>query len=240
MTCRTLKSHFSAMPRMPLNTVIHHHIKMGSEVVLSRDSLEHLSRFFTVCPDNSTSGLGGRAPVWQTELPETGPVVIKSYRRGGWAAKLTCDRYTALGPPRSQREYTFLARASALGIRVPQPVVYAVKGNFFYRAWLVTRQIDTDGSFAELAVNCPETAVSLLPSVSAQIKRLIRNRIHHVDLHPGNILIDRQGLAYLIDFDKARISRLGIRHLTASYRKRWRDAVLKYQLPQEINALELS
>ena len=57
----------------------------------------------------TVSGKGGRGSAWFVETP-VGPAVLKHYRRGGWAAKLTANRYFYLGllRTRSLKEFQLL------------------------------------------------------------------------------------------------------------------------------------
>ena len=70
-------------------------------------------------------------------------------------------------------------------------------------------------------------------TLTIQIQTLIRHGIWHRDLHPGNVLVDENGMPHLIDFDKARY--LKNHHLlTEKYIKRWARAIAKHHLPPEL------
>jgi 3-deoxy-D-manno-octulosonic acid kinase len=56
-------------------------------------------------------------------------------------------------------------------------------------------------------------------------------------MHPGNILVDGQDNVFFIDFDKATRYRGSRRALATRYLQRWRRAVAKYGLPQELDRL---
>jgi predicted unusual protein kinase regulating ubiquinone biosynthesis (AarF/ABC1/UbiB family) len=60
---------------------------------------------------------------------------------------------------------------------------------------------------------------------------LAENRILHVDLHPGNILVDTRPQVYIIDFDKAVTTAYHSSKLRQRYIRRWRRAVIKHELP---------
>lgn len=130
--------------------------------------------------------------------------------------------------------------AKKAGVRVPTPLAYATQGRLFYKTWLITREVENHNSFIDLCRNDKKKAAALLPEISRSIKRLIKNRIHHVDLHPGNILIDKNNKNYIIDFDKAYFHGKNGKILAGKYQKRWAKAIKKYNLPEEFSTLDLS
>jgi len=69
-----------------------------------------------------------------------------------------------------------------------------------------------------------------MTAVSSQVSALIEHGILHVDLHPGNVLVNPEGRLFLIDFDKARLYK-NSRGLKDKYLRRWRRAVDKHDLP---------
>lgn len=144
-----------------------------------------------------------------------------------------------IGKIRSRKEFEFLLNAEKAGVRVPTPVVYASQGFPFYKAWLITEEITEHRSFAELCLDEKEKALGLIPEISHNIRLLIKNKIHHVDLHPGNILIDQNNKNYIIDFDKAYYSTNKTR-LIKKYQQRWTRAIHKYKLPEILTDLQLT
>lgn len=195
--------------------------------------------FFNAGEDKTPGILKGRTLPCHASLPETGPVVIKSYRRGGMMSLITRDRYLKTGTSRPEKEFEFLIHAGKAGLNVPTPEIYATQGFLFYRAWLVTKKIENQISYTDLVLKNEKAALSLLSSISLNISLLIENRIHHVDLHPGNILIDKTRNIYIIDFDKACYSSKPKHWLIRQYQKRWARAVDKYRLPRALKQLEL-
>jgi 3-deoxy-D-manno-octulosonic acid kinase len=71
-----------------------------------------------------------------------------------------------------------------------------------------------------------------MDQVVRSVRRLIEARICHVDLHPGNVLVDGDGRIYLIDFDKAFRFTGSDRELRDWYISRWRRAITKHGLPE--------
>ncbi|MFO7748461.1 MAG: lipopolysaccharide kinase InaA family protein [Desulfobacteraceae bacterium] len=185
--------------------------------------------------------LKGRISPEQTATAETGPIVVKSYMRGGLISLITRRKFLKTGTIRSKREFDFLVRAGQTGVNVPSPVAYAYtsRGLFFYEAWLITKEIPGHLSFVDICRHQQEKAAQLMPEISKTISTLVDNRIYHVDLHPGNILIDGNNRHYIVDFDKARyFPDKG--KLIAKYRKRWIRSVHKYDLPGFLENLQLT
>ena len=129
----------------------------------------------------------------------------KHYRRGGLMRHLIQRRYLNCGKTRAQREFELLDRVGSLGINVPQPIAYAHRGRLLYQAWLITREIQQPLSLASLSLQDEEKTGRIMESVIKQISSLIQNQILHVDLHPGNIVVDTAGKVYLLDFDKGKV-----------------------------------
>ena len=188
---------------------------------------------------SGTAALSGRRSVRFIELPETGPVAVKSYARGGLVRHVIRDRYLYTGNSRPGIEFNLMSLARKAGINVPRPIAYATRGKLFYRAWLITRQIPANESFAELCLNQQQRALELVPSICKSVRRLVEKRIFHVDLHPGNVLVDKDDIHYIIDFDKACFYAKSRENLAEKYRKRWERAVKKHGLPESFTALDL-
>jgi 3-deoxy-D-manno-octulosonic acid kinase len=136
-----------------------------------------------------------------------------------------------LGKTRPRREYEMLETVRSLGVSSAEPLLWAVKGYPFYRAFLVTRKIEGHQSLSDVGSSEPEHSRGAVEKTAVQIRLLIDNRIHHVDLHPGNVLLDGEGRVHIIDFDKARRVSWGQEKLRDAYVRRWKRAVEKYALP---------
>ena len=176
--------------------------------------------------------LDGRTSVTPVQLDGIGSLVIKHYRRGGLLRYLIKGRYLRVGKTRGQREFELLDLAGSSGIHVPQPVAYAYRGRLFYAAWLVTRAIKEPMSLARLSLQDKEKTRAAVQSTAEQITLLVRNNILHVDLHPGNVVLDDRRQVYLLDFDKGRIYRGSREKLKDRYIARWQRAVAKHGLPE--------
>jgi len=179
--------------------------------------------------------LGGRTSVVRIDLDGVGPVVVKRYGRGGVLRHLVTDRYIRWGPSRSEVEFGVLSEVRRRGVQAPEPLAHLDRGWLWYRAWLVTREIPAHRSLAELAVSDEDRVRARLDDVVAQITRLIAERYLHVDLHPGNVVLDSRDEVYLIDFDRAHRFGGTRNQLRDRYLHRWRRAVIKHGLPDYLS-----
>ncbi len=147
----------------------------------------------------------GRGAAWFVDGP-FGRAVLRHYRRGGLAAKVSADRYVWQGEDkvRSVAEFRLLAQLAAQGHCVPQPLAAAYwRDGWFYRAAILLRRIETERDFLEtMRADSFHTPWSQLGRV---IARLHRVGAHHSDLNARNILIDHSGALHIIDWDKGRL-----------------------------------
>ncbi len=135
--------------------------------------------------------------------------VLRHYRRGGLVRHLLADRYL-FRSERSTRafaECTLLAELTEANLPVPAPVAARFeRRGLTYAADLITVAIPAATTLAELVVTA--AGEPLDPVLMAAIGRVVR-RLHdagvwHADLNAHNLLADRQGRAFVIDFDRAR------------------------------------
>jgi 3-deoxy-D-manno-octulosonic acid kinase len=205
--------------------------RFGSSLELDEHQLRTFISVFNQPRAGNTSVLGGRTAPTFNEIDGFGSVAIKSYTRGGWMRYLIKQRYLKLGKTRAQIEFELLQVVRNLGINAPEPVVYAHRGRIFYRAWLVSRAIKHPLSLALLSLKNEKRTRLAMESVIGQISLLIQNGILHVDLHPGNIVVDGADQIFLVDFDKGQIHHGSRKKLRDRYLTRWQRAVSKHRLP---------
>jgi len=204
----------------------------GFSLNLTDSQLRSLTGFFHHSDSIGVSLLGGRTSVTPAKLDGIGSVVIKHYRRGGLMRYFIKHRYLKFGKTRAQREFELLVIVGSLGINVPQPIAYAHRSRLFYRAWLVTREIHQPLSLARLSLQDEKKTRTTMQAVIEQISSLIQNDILHVDLHPGNVVVDAVGKVYLLDFDKGSVYHGNRQKLKNRYLTRWQRAVSKHGLPE--------
>jgi len=212
--------------------------RFGFSLNLTEPQLRTLAGLFHhPVKTSEVSLLGGRTSVTPAQLDGIGSVVVKYYRRGGLMRYIIKQRYLKLGKTRAQREFELLQTVSNLGLNVPQPIAYAHCGRLLYRAWLITREIKQPLSLARLCLIDEKRAQRTMKSVIAQISRLIDHNLLHVDLHPGNVVVDQKDRVFLLDFDKGKVYKGNKTKLKYRYINRWQRAVSKHGLPKMLSEM---
>jgi len=199
---------------------------------LTEHHLKHLTKLFPTPAKTADSVLGGRSSVLIDEINGLGPVVVKYYRRGGLVRYIVKQRYLKCGKTRGQKEYELLQKVRNLGINAPEPIVFAYRGCLFYQGWLVTREIKHHQTLAKLSLSNEKLTHFVMENVIEQVSTLIKNSILHVDLHPGNVIVDNQNKVYILDFDKGGIFPGNKNILKSRYIRRWNRAIKKHRLPE--------
>jgi tRNA A-37 threonylcarbamoyl transferase component Bud32 len=211
--------------------------RFGTDVALSEMQMHQIISCFNQPLRSAGLNLGGRAAVCTTDLNRIGPVVVKRYTRGGVIRRFNKKTYLRIGKTRGQSEYELLLELKRLGVNAPDPVAFAFKGSIFYQAWIITREIKDTQTLSALSFSNPVQTRQVMHQLGDQVQRLIDNHIHHVDLHPGNVLVGRSGSIHLIDFDKAKSTVISAEELKTKYIRRWQRAVDKHHLPKMIREL---
>ena len=208
--------------------------RIGSNLGLEDFQIRQLVELFNRSSGQPTGVLGGRTAVMTDALANIGRVAVKAYRRGGLVRRVSKATYLRLGKPRSRIEYEMMVHAGNSGISTLRPVAYAYCGKLFYRNWLVTHEVVSVGTLVDVGLKEPEKAVALIPLVVEEIRRMIRQRILHIDLHPGNVLVGKNGGVFLVDFDGAGVTGLEGIALAKRYARRWQRALDKHNLPESL------
>jgi 3-deoxy-D-manno-octulosonic acid kinase len=158
---------------------------------------------------------GGRGGTRSRAAPLAGPDararwVCRRYRRGGWMASIMRDdRHLAGGAPRPLVELRGSAAARERGVHTPAVVAGAVyRAGPFYRADLVTEQVPDAPSLATLSFLAPggRDRAGLLRAAGEAVRGLERARVEHPDLNAGNVLMPGDGLTWIVDLDRCRVS----------------------------------
>jgi len=148
-------------------------------------------------------GAGGRGAAWFVKA-DFGDAVLRHYRRGGWAAKISDSRYLWRdeNSARSFHEFHFMQMLVKKNLPVPKPIAAMyLKRGLFYRAGILIEQIPNVQSFLECVHRQTESAPwAALGEVIAEFHKA---GAKHADLNSQNILIDAGRKIWLIDWDKA-------------------------------------
>ncbi|GAA3904909.1 3-deoxy-D-manno-octulosonic acid kinase [Halomonas cibimaris] len=137
--------------------------------------------------------------------------VLRPYRRGGMAARVSEARYLWTGAERTRafREMRLTARLYTQGLPVPRPVAACVtRHGLAYEAALITRRLPGATALASLldtSAIAPERLARVLTRVGAMIRRFHNAGLDHVDLNARNILVDADDTPWLIDLDRCRL-----------------------------------
>jgi len=218
-------------------TKTHDSYHFGSPLDLTNQQLKQLIRYFNLPKDIINSALGGRTSITVARPEGIGSVVIKYYRRGGAIRYLIKKRYLKCGKTRCQIEYELIQKVRSLGINAPEPIAFAYRGRLLYQCWLVTREIQDHQTLAQMSRSNEAQARMVKKEFVKQISMLIKNKILHADLHPGNVIVDNQNQVYLIDFDKGSVFPRGKNELRTRYLRRWNRAIQKHGLPEMLSEI---
>jgi 3-deoxy-D-manno-octulosonic acid kinase len=145
----------------------------------------------------------GRGAAWFVGAPGS-EWVLRHYRRGGAVARWVADRYLWLGLERTRpfREYRLTQRLRALGLPVPRPVAArVVRAGLTYSGDLITERLPALPYSSLVEKRALDKAA--WRAAGACVARCHGAGLDHADLNLHNLLLDRSGAAYLIDFDRA-------------------------------------
>jgi 3-deoxy-D-manno-octulosonic acid kinase len=148
---------------------------------------------------------GGRGSAWFIASGER-HWVLRHFRRGGFIARLSQDRYVWTGEDRvrSFAEWRLLERMTQQGLPVPRPVAARYqRTGFSYRCDLITQRIADAEPLSAMLARAALTETQWR-GVGAAIGLLHGAGVDHADLNAHNILIDRSSVVSVIDFDRGR------------------------------------
>lgn len=160
-------------------------------------------------------------------MGDGGKWFLRHYFRGGKAALLSRDRYVFLGAERARSfaEFRMLAKLQQAGLPAPRPVAARFRRDgLTYSADLITAWIAGTRTLAAALREAADPA-DLMAGVGSTLARFHSGGFCHADLNANNILIDRGGGVWLVDFDRARLRKPGgwhrsrIRRLRRSLQK---------------------
>lgn len=137
--------------------------------------------------------------------------VLRHYRRGGFMARISLDRYLWTGESRVRAfaEYRLLARLVRRGLPVPKPIgARYQRDGLRYRCDLIMLRMADATPLSSMLAEAV-LSESAWRAIGATIARLHHSGVDHADLNAHNILLDRNGAVSIIDFDRARVRSRG-------------------------------
>jgi 3-deoxy-D-manno-octulosonic acid kinase len=147
----------------------------------------------------------GRGTTWFVKHHDH-ELVLRHYLRGGMIRHFSRDQYMfhGLKSTRSFAEFEILSHLRQHGFAVPQPAAaQVVRQGCLYRADLLTHKIPNAHDLVKILQE-PQNSV-FYQQLGEFIASLHKQGVYHADLNIQNILQDKQGKFWLIDFDRAQL-----------------------------------
>ena len=178
----------------------------------------------------------GRGTTWFIQLDKL-QGALRHYRRGGLFGKIISDHYIFSGwkKTRSVQEFYLLDKLNQAGVNVPKPIAArAVKSGLSYQADLLSEKIPDAKDLVDIL---QQRALSQqeYQAIGLQIKKMHDAQVNHTDLNIHNILLDKQGKVWLIDFDKCyqqsgdNWKKSNLERLLRSFNKELKKRSIKWQ-----------
>ena len=150
------------------------------------------------------SEINGRGKTPEIEF-EGRRLFLKHYIRGGFAAKISYDKYffDSIASTRSVKEYNFLNNLFSKELPVPKPAALQVIINkFTYTADLITCKIENVGTLHDFIMNSKMNS-NLWDALEGTLEKFYNENVYHSDLNSKNVLIDKNNNFHLVDFDNS-------------------------------------
>lgn len=136
---------------------------------------------------------------------------LRHYQRGGLPARFSRDRYLWVGLEHSRawQEWRLLAELRQRGLPVPPPVAARViRHGLTYQADIITERLPARPLAEWLGQK--RLSVAWLQAIGSGLRRFHREGVYHADLNARNVLLDDEGMLYLIDFDRGELRKPSI------------------------------
>ena len=152
----------------------------------------------------------GRGVTWFVK-GEDQHFVLRHYYRGGLMSKLSRDLFwfRSIESSRAMAEFSLLTTLCALNLPVPRPIgARLVRQGPFYRADILIARIEGAKDVVSILKQAA-IASDTWHKIGQTIKQLHDAGVDHADLNSHNLLLDKTGKVWIIDFDKGAIRQPG-------------------------------
>jgi 3-deoxy-D-manno-octulosonic acid kinase len=140
-------------------------------------------------------------------------LVLRHYRRGGWATRISQDRYwwREADATRSfvELHLLYLMRRASLPVPVPLAACYRRTGRHTYSADLLTERIESVKSLHARLAAAPVPLMGWI-AIGRCLRRFHEDGVFHADLNARNVLLDDQWRVWLVDFDRGGLRKPGL------------------------------
>ena len=147
----------------------------------------------------------GRGTTWFIKLQST-IAALRHYHRGGLFGKIVRDQYLFLGLERTRgyAEFVLLQKLRSAGVNVPRPIAAKVEQiGLLYRADLLSEKIPEASDLVD-KLQVERLSTDDYQKIGIEIRKMHDVGVNHTDLNIHNILLDREGKVWIIDFDKCK------------------------------------
>jgi len=161
------------------------------------------------------SRLRGRRPLQELEVARE-RFVLRRFSHGGLLRWLTGARF--LDPRRPFDELRLSCELIARGVRTPEVVAArARRTGLGWRLAILTRRVEDSVDFGEVLARLgrgglsPRARQAVLGAAGVFARELHEAGLHHADLNPRNLLVEREALAggaarlWVIDLDRSKM-----------------------------------
>ena len=179
------------------------HYIIFDDSLISDDIERCFDAQFWLDQDKVVGSATGRGTTWFVQLAKM-QAALRHYRRGGLFGKVISDHYlfNSWQKTRSVAEFHLLQTLKKCDVNVPKPIAArAIKKIFSYQADLLSEKIPHAQDLVAVLQQRQLTEAEY-SAIALQIKKMHQAQVNHTDLNIHNILLDSQGKAWIIDFDK--------------------------------------
>jgi len=136
---------------------------------------------------------------------DRGQFLLRHYYRGGLMARISRDLFLTrpLAQTRAMSEFTLLAQLRARGLPVPQACAARLcRHGLFDRADILVALIPDAQDVAHLLHHTRALTSSQWQGLGRAVRQLHDEQVFHADLNCHNLMLDGDGRAWIVDFDK--------------------------------------